>query len=191
MIKTIFTVTPSWLIKNKPDYKKGLAYLRKLGFDVRNSRILTKLPTPEQKATEIKAGFLNPKIDMILAQRGGYSSLKVLPHIDFGAIKKHPKLLAGFSDISTLLNSIYERTGLVTLHAPMVLNFCKPSKFTVDSFMNAISGFPEKNLLKGSPVKVYHGGTATGILKGGNLVTQNLAYRNKVGHGDKRRDNLP
>ena len=43
MIKTIFTVTPSWLIKNKPDYKKGLAYLRKLGFDVRNSRILTKL----------------------------------------------------------------------------------------------------------------------------------------------------
>jgi muramoyltetrapeptide carboxypeptidase len=170
-MKTIFTITPSWLIKDKPDYRKGIKKLNELGFNVLNSKILTKLPSPQSKAQELKKAFLNESADVILAQRGGYSSLKMLPFVDFEVIRKHPKLLAGFSDISTLLNSVYERTGLVTLHAPMVINLSEPTPFTKNSFLNALYGFKEKNLLKGAPVKVYKHGTASGILKGGNLVT--------------------
>jgi muramoyltetrapeptide carboxypeptidase len=70
-----------------------------------------------------------------------------------------------------MLNIIYEKTGLITLHSPMVLSFSPYRKFTADSFLNAVSGFSEKDLFKGVPVKVYRHGVARGILKGGNLIT--------------------
>jgi len=170
-MKTIYTITPSWLIKNRQDYLQGLKTLGKLGFKVLNGRILSSLPSPQRKAEEITQAFRNGKAGIILAQRGGYSSLKTLPFIDFNVIRRNPKLLAGFSDISTLLNSVYENTGLVTLHSPMVLNFSNPSRFTVSSFMNALDGFPDPELFGKAPVKVFKSGKASGTLKGGNLVT--------------------
>jgi muramoyltetrapeptide carboxypeptidase len=106
-----------------------------------------------------------------MALRGGYSAMKSLPFIDFDLIKRHPKIIAGFSDLSALLNPIFERTGFVTLHAPMVINLEKPTAFTLQSLLNAVAGYPEKNLLKGAPCKIYNPGSATGILKGGNLIT--------------------
>jgi muramoyltetrapeptide carboxypeptidase len=41
----------------------------------------------------------------------------------------------------------------------------------IKSFMNAVNGFPEKDLFKGTKVKIFHHGKACGILKGGNLIT--------------------
>jgi len=99
--------------------------------------------------------------------------MRILPFVNYKLIKNNPKLIAGFSDISTLLNTIYEKTGLITIHSPMLINFSKITKFTVKSFMNAINGFPEKNLFRGAPVKVYKNSDSavTGTLKGGNLIT--------------------
>jgi muramoyltetrapeptide carboxypeptidase len=170
-MKRIVTITPSWLIKNKSDFLKGIKSLNKLGFQILNSKALIKLPSPRKKAEEINRAFKKPGAEIILAQRGGYSSLKTLPFINFKSIKKNHKMLAGFSDISTLLNTVYENTGIITYHSPMVINFANPSKFTVQSFLNAINGFPEKNLFHNAPVKVYTHGKTSGVLKGGNLVT--------------------
>lgn len=166
-----FTITPSWLVKNRTEFQKGIRNLEKLGFKIANKKFQTTVLSPKEKAAQIHKAFKDKSIGLVLAQRGGYSSMKVLPYLDFNLIKKHPKFFAGFSDISTMLNDIYERTGLVTLHSPMVVNFEKPTTFTVKSFMNAIKGFPQKDLFKKAPVKVYAPGKARGILKGGNLVT--------------------
>jgi muramoyltetrapeptide carboxypeptidase len=170
-LKSIYTITPSWLIKNRKEFIKGIGALERLGFKILNKKFVTKLSSAREKAGQIHRAFLNKKIDIILAQRGGYSSMKVLPHIDFSIIKKNPKIFAGFSDLSVMLNIIYEKTGLITLHSPMVLNFSPYRKFTADSFLNAVNGFSEKGLFKGAPVKVYRHGVARGILKGGNLIT--------------------
>jgi muramoyltetrapeptide carboxypeptidase len=97
--------------------------------------------------------------------------MKLLPYLDFNLIRKNPKTLAGFSDLSVLLNVISERTNLITLHSPMVINFSLPSRFTIRSFLNAVDGFPNRNLFEGVPVKVHHNGIARGRLKGGNLIT--------------------
>ena len=170
-MNNVFIITPSYLIKKKGDFTGGIQQLCKLGFNVINPEFPRTLPTPREKADQIHQAFAEPGVDIILAQRGGYSAMKSLPYIDFELIKKHPKIIAGFSDLSALLNPIYERTGMVALHAPMVINLGTPTAFTLDSFLNALKGYPEKNLFKGVPVKVYHPGTATGILKGGNLIT--------------------
>lgn len=167
----VFIVTPSYLIKKKSDFTAGIKQLSKLGFHVMNPDFPTVLPSPREKADQLHRAFADPEIDIILALRGGYSAMKSLPYIDFELIRKHPKILAGFSDLSALLNPIWERTGLVTLHSPMVINLDTPTPFTVRSFANAVEGYPEKNLLRGAPLKVYNPGAASGILKGGNLIT--------------------
>jgi len=170
-VKNVFLITPSYLIKKKRDFIGGIRQLDKLGFHVINPEYPTTLPSPREKADQIHRAFSDPDVDIILAQRGGYSAMKSLPFIDFDFIGKHPRMFAGFSDVSALLNPIYERTGLVTLHAPMVKNLSAPTPFTTRSFLNAVNGYPEKNLFKGVPVKVYRPGIAKGVLKGGNLIT--------------------
>ncbi len=167
----VFVVTPSYLIRKKRDFAGGIRQLAKLGFHVLNPDFPQVLPSPQEKARQIHGAFQDPQVDLILALRGGYSAMKTLPHIDFELIKKHPKIIAGFSDLSALLNPIHERSGLVTLHAPMVINLGTPTPFTLKSLVNALKGYPEKNLLKGAPITVYRPGSAAGILKGGNLVT--------------------
>ncbi|WP_020676216.1 LD-carboxypeptidase [Geopsychrobacter electrodiphilus] len=170
-MNNVFIVTPSYLIKKKRDFTRGVKQLTLLGLNVLNPEFPERLPSPQEKAEQIHAAFADPGVDMILALRGGYSAMKALPFIDFDLIKRHPKIIAGFSDLSALLNPIFERAGLVTLHAPMLINLDRPTAFTLKSLTNAVKGYPEKNLLKGARLKVYHPGSATGILKGGNLIT--------------------
>lgn len=170
-MNNVFIVTPSYLIKKKRDFTDGIKQLAKLGFNVINPEFPELIPTPQEKANQIHGAFENPEVDILLALRGGYSAMKSLPFMDFELIRKNPKIMAGFSDLSALLNPIFERTGLVTLHAPMVINLGTPTAFTLKSLLNAVKGYPEKNLLKGAPCKVYNPGSATGILKGGNLIT--------------------
>lgn len=170
-MKVVYTVLPSWLIRKKKEFVDGVRNLERLGFRIINKRFVTRMPSNCTKVKQIHTAFSDQKVEIILAQRGGYSSMKLLPHLDFRLIAKNPKIFAGYSDLSTLLNTIYERTGLVTLHGPMVINFANPGRFTVRSFLNAVNGFPQKNLFAGAPVNVYRSGRARGILKGGNLVT--------------------
>jgi muramoyltetrapeptide carboxypeptidase len=170
-LKNVLIVTPSYLIKKKRDFTGGIKQLTRLGFNVINPEFPEVLPSPQEKADQIHEGFADHSVDMILALRGGYSAMKALPYIDFELIKKSPKIIAGFSDLSALLNPIFERTGLVTLHAPMVINLGTPTAFTLKSLMNAVTGYTEKNLFKGARCKVYNPGSASGILKGGNLIT--------------------
>jgi muramoyltetrapeptide carboxypeptidase len=170
-VYNVFIITPSYLMKEKGAFTKGIRQLEKLGFNVLNREFPRTLPSPREKADQIHRAFSDPNVDIILAQRGGYSAMKSLPFLDFKLIKASPKILAGFSDLSALLNPIYQETGLVTLHAPMVINLDAPTQFTLDSFMNALNGFPQKNLFQGAPLKVYKAGRASGVLKGGNLIT--------------------
>jgi len=171
MTTNISVITPSWLVKSKKELSSAVKTLKNLGFVLKGSQYKTKLLSPKLKAQQIHNAFKDPNCDVILAQRGGYSAIKILPFINFNLIKKHHKFFAGFSDLSALLNNIYERSGFSTYHCPMLFNFSNPTKFTISSFMNALNGFPEPNLLKGAPVRVYRHGKAMGVLKGGNLVT--------------------
>jgi len=167
----IYIITPAWLIKNKKTHINGIKNLEKLGFKILNKNFPTLQLSIQQKVNQIHNAFLNKDVDIILAQRGGYGCIKLLPHIDFGIIRNNTKKFCGFSDLSALLNVIFEKTKLITYHSPMLINFADTTEFTIKSFLNAIKGFPNKNLLNGAPVEILNHGRAEGILKGGNLVT--------------------
>lgn len=158
-------------MKKEKEFKAGLKTLESLGFKFQNKRFPTKMPSLKQKTNQIHAAVKNKKVEIILAQRGGFGCMKLLPYLDFSLLKKNPKVFAGFSDLSALLNVIYEKTGQIAWHAPMIINFHPVSPFTIRSFVNACQGFPQKNLFAGAPLRVYRPGKARGVLKGGNLIT--------------------
>ena len=61
--------------------------------------------------------FANKDIDMIWCAKGGENSNSVFDYLDFEIIKNNPKIIAGFSDITSIINVIANKTGLVTFSA--------------------------------------------------------------------------
>ena len=70
------------------------------------------------RAEDINRFCADKSISAVLPIRGGWGSARVLPHLDFDTIKRNPKVLMGFSDITALHNSIQAKTGLITFHGP-------------------------------------------------------------------------
>jgi len=112
---------------------------------------------------------------MILCIRGGYGVNRILPQVDFDLIRKNPKIFTGFSDITSLLNAIYKKTGLITFHGPMLNSdfdpvtlssleetlVCGARPYVINNVENS-SG--EGLKIKSNP------GQAKGRLLGGNLA---------------------
>lgn len=72
----------------------------------------------EDRAADLNAMFRDPEVRAIHCIRGGWGAARLLPLIDFEAVKRHPKALIGYSDITALLLALHARTGLVTFHGP-------------------------------------------------------------------------
>jgi muramoyltetrapeptide carboxypeptidase len=71
--------------------------------------------------------WLDPEVKMILMSIGGSTAMQLLDGIDYGAIRRNPKIFAGISDGTTLLTAIHARTGLVAYHGPdLVFTFGLP-----------------------------------------------------------------
>jgi muramoyltetrapeptide carboxypeptidase len=60
-VKSIYTITPSWLVEKKKDFTDGVKTLEKLGFTVLNKEFVTRLPGDAAKAKQIHAAFRNPR----------------------------------------------------------------------------------------------------------------------------------
>ncbi|WP_083786922.1 S66 peptidase family protein [Gloeothece verrucosa] len=72
----------------------------------------------EDRAADVNQFFADPKINFLLPLQGGWGCSRMLPYLDYNLIKKNPKIIIGFSDITALILAIYAKTGLVTFHGP-------------------------------------------------------------------------
>ncbi|MCC2624768.1 MAG: peptidase LD-carboxypeptidase [Burkholderiales bacterium] len=77
--------------------------------------------TPKERADDLMDMFKNQKVKAIIELRGGYGSAQILDLLDYDIIKQNPKILIGFSDITSLLLAINLQTGLVTFHGPVAV----------------------------------------------------------------------
>jgi muramoyltetrapeptide carboxypeptidase len=71
----------------------------------------------EDRARDIRTFFADPEVKALVA-RGGWGSARLLPLLDYETIRRNPKILLGYSDVTALLLGIHARTGLVTFHGP-------------------------------------------------------------------------
>lgn len=75
--------------------------------------------TDADRAADLNAMFADPEVDAIMAVRGGWGCNRLLQLLDYESIALHPKILIGYSDITSLLIACLARTGLVTFHGPV------------------------------------------------------------------------
>ena len=120
---TIGLVAPGYAIKPEV-LEKALATLKEMGFKTYHTERLIGnygyfSNTDEERAKDVNEMFANPKIDGILCARGGYGCTRILDQLDYESIKKNPKVLIGFSDITALIQATYKETGLVCFHGPV------------------------------------------------------------------------
>jgi len=175
---TIGIVAPS----GPPDrerLKKGIRFLKDRGFAVKvfdqvKKRIGYLSGDDKSRAGAVNAAFADDKIDAIFCARGGYGSLRILPYIDFEIIRANPKIIAGYSDITVLLLSIYSQTGLVTFHGPMpAVEFGRSLKpYTIDYFFKSmLESRPIGKIIKPEGYTIFRiaSGKAEGRIVGGNL----------------------
>ena len=73
----------------------------------------------QQRLDDLHWAFSDKKINAVWCARGGYGCSRLLPKINYGLIKKNPKIIIGYSDVTALVNAIYQQTGLITFHGPV------------------------------------------------------------------------
>ena len=114
--------------------------------------------------------FLDDEVDAILCYKGGFGATRMLDRLDFNEIKKHPKLLMGFSDVTALLVSINKLTGLPTLHGEMGVRYNRADDFTKKHFFDCLTSekYPTLKNVETEAITL-HPGKCTGKIVGGNL----------------------
>jgi muramoyltetrapeptide carboxypeptidase len=155
----------------------GSAYLRELGYrptyrDSIFDRALYFAGSTRRRLDELHDAFADPAIRGIVCARGGYGCNHLLPLVDFELIRRNPKVFVGLSDVTALLTSIHDRTGLITFHGPMAAAQFSRRAVGLKSWHCSTTGqFPFA--LKAETV--VHGETE-GVLYGGclSLLVQSL-----------------
>lgn len=77
----------------------------------------------EERRHDLMGAFTDPEVKAIFFSTGGATAVDLVERLDYDTIAAHPKILAGLSDSSTLLNAITARTGLVTFHGLELFDF--------------------------------------------------------------------
>lgn len=126
--------------------------------------------SPQEKAEDMNEMFLNKEIKMIWCAKGGCNSNSIFEYLNFEIIKGNPKIICGYSDITSITNIIKEKTGLVTFSGT---NFKTIATDETDfSFKEVLKRFVQEDVELGKPedYKTLKEGIAEGELIGGNLT---------------------
>lgn len=179
---TIGLIAPGSAI-GEEKVETAMQQLTEMGFQVKQGKHLRAkrgylAGTDRQRLDDLHQMFADDSVQGIWCIRGGYGCTRLLPDLDYELIRRNPKSLIGFSDITALLHAIYLKTGLVGFHGPNASSNWTPysSKYLQALLLNpsdtlAIQSFisPEETESDYVPVQVIHSGRATGTLVGGNL----------------------
>lgn len=133
------------------------------------------------RGADINQFFADPKIALLLPLRGGWGCSRVLPYLDYDRIRRNPKILVGFSDLTALILGIYARAGLVTFHGPNGLTSWRTGQ--VEGFRRVLwegervtwknqpdAGDADRLMPVQNRIQAIRPGRARGKLVGGNLT---------------------
>jgi muramoyltetrapeptide carboxypeptidase len=133
--------------------------------------------TDQERLDDLHAMFRDPEVKAVWPIRGGYGSMHLLDRIDYGLLRKNPKIFVGYSDITALHLAIQRYSGLMTFHGPVPISSFTP--FTQSWFRKAlfetaplgsVTNPDESNPLRPAhTLRAIRPGKARGRLAGGNL----------------------
>jgi muramoyltetrapeptide carboxypeptidase len=172
---TVGLISPAGIIDPK-DIIEAKQSLTKLGLKVKiGEHILDRYGYLAGKdidrAQDINTMFADQSVKAIVTMRGGWGCNRILPLINYSLIRAHPKIIIGYSDITSLLLAITARSRIITFHGPVATSTW--NQFSVDYFQRILFNAEAVNMQN-----INHGevqvtaispGKARGKLMGGNL----------------------
>ena len=162
--------TPDSNIQKTADVIKEWGFSPVIGKNVGKLEAGKYAGTAEERAEDFITALKDTSIKAILANRGGYGTIQLVDLIDPKLVKKNPKWLIGYSDITTL-HAMQTKAGVMSIHGTMSSSIAKTAGKDDNSTLL-------RDLLKGEvptykvPKHKYNQkGKAEGILVGGNMTT--------------------
>lgn len=123
--------------------------------------------TDKQRTEEMQSFIEDKTIKAIWIVRGGYGSVRIIDLLNFSPLKKHPKWIIGFSDI-TVFHSHLNILGFQSIHALMPINVSSATDEAIESLRKALFGENFSYTIENDS-KHNKSGKAQGQLVGGNL----------------------
>ncbi|MBK7104278.1 MAG: LD-carboxypeptidase [Ignavibacteriae bacterium] len=173
---TIGLISPASYINDK-QLNEAIYNLENLGFKIKyNPAVKDKYGylagSDSARAEDFNKMILEDEVKAIVAVRGGYGCARMLKFIDYEAIKKNPKIIIGYSDITSLLYAIYKKTGLVCFHGPVGTSTF--NDYSLEHLKNIFLEPKENYKMKNSysdenQIEIINNGICEGELVGGNL----------------------
>ena len=169
-------VSNSLALNNRfDDFKKAEKFLITKGFKIKFGKYIKEdyygsCGTREQKAEDFMNMFKDDDVKAIICLEGGETCNTFIDLLDYEEIKKNPKILLGYSDITVLLQAIYKKTGLITFSGPDFLSFGldyaeEQYKVFIDAFINQ-----KLDRFNNGTKQLIKNGTVEGKIIGTNLA---------------------
>jgi muramoyltetrapeptide carboxypeptidase len=162
---------------SRDEFDRGVHELRRLGYEPNYDQDVFARwgaylsGSPAIRAAAFSRAWSDPSIAALIAVRGGYGSVQLLPLLDEAVIRRTPKLFMGYSDTTSLLSWLTCRCGVSALHGPMIDGRLArgPEAYDVES-MVAFMANGEGRPLSPDGLAVVRGGEAIGPLFGGTIT---------------------
>jgi muramoyltetrapeptide carboxypeptidase len=158
-------------------FESGVAELRRLGLEpVFGPDVFARggyvAGEAAGRARALMTAFDDPSVAAIVAARGGYGSVELLPFLSVDAVRRCPKLLVGYSDLTALLAFLTTQCGVTALHGPCVAAglHAGPSGYDETTFVRALMGTDPLGVLPATGLETLVQGERAGRLVGGNLT---------------------
>ncbi len=118
--------SPSWPTDERQKFDQGIEKIKSMELNVKiaehtRSQHYYSAGTRNERVGDLHNLWGDPEVRMVMMSQGGSTANQLLDSIDYDLLRNDPKILAGISDGTTLLNAIHARTGLVTYHGPDVI----------------------------------------------------------------------
>lgn len=155
-------------------FEKAKKFLEEKGFKIKVGKYLYEdyygsCGTRKQKAKDLENMFKDKEVKAIICLEGGETCNTFLDLINYEVIKENPKIFVGYSDITVLLQTIYNKTGLVTFSGPDFIAFGQ--RYAEEQYKEFEDAFikGKLNRFSNSEKKIVKKGEGKGLSIGTNL----------------------
>jgi muramoyltetrapeptide carboxypeptidase len=161
----------------RDEFERGVTELETLGFEPTcDDRVFARRGYTAGDADLRAAAFIDawsdPTVSALIAVRGGYGSVQLLPLLSPDLLRSRPKLFIGYSDATSLLTFLTQQCGLVAVHGPMIERrlACGPEGYDRASFLACVCQAEPMGELAPEGLVPIRDGEAVGRLTGGTLT---------------------
>lgn len=123
--------------------------------------------SPERRLRELDAALSDEQARGIVCARGGYGAGEIAAHAAFVQLRRKPKWLIGFSDV-TALHVEAQRLGVMSLHAHNITGLGPGDAEERERWLSQVICGPEHEQVY--TLSEQQGPTRRGVLVGGNLT---------------------